>query len=65
MSDSLRNRGELDRDRIDVSQEHECRYWTDKFGVTYRELRAVVEKVGPMVKDVEKYFAGNKARAKA
>ena len=63
MSDSMKNRGQQDRDRIDVSQEHECRYWTNKFGVSYRELRAVVEKVGPMVKDVEKYFATNKAKA--
>ena len=63
MSDSMKNRGDHDRDRIDVSQEHECRYWTNKFGVSYRELRAVVEKVGPMVKDVEKYFATNKAKA--
>ena len=63
MTDSMKNRGAQDRDRIDVSQEHECRYWTSKFGVSYRELRAVVEKVGPMVKDVEKYFATNKAKA--
>ena len=41
-----------DRKRIDVSQEHECRYWTEKFGVSADELRRATAKVGPMVDDV-------------
>lgn len=41
-----------DRDRIDVSEEHECRFWTEKFGVTYQQLKKVVAEVGPLVKDV-------------
>ncbi len=48
---------EQDRDRIDVSEEHECRYWTEKLGVTYVTLKAAVLKVGPLAKDVRKYLA--------
>ena len=47
---------EQDRDRIDVSEEHECRYWTERFGVTYAVLKAAVVKVGPRATDVRKYL---------
>jgi hypothetical protein len=38
--------------RINVSQEHECRYWAEKFGVSPGELKVAVSKAGPMVEDV-------------
>ncbi|WP_119304696.1 DUF3606 domain-containing protein [Dongia deserti] len=41
-----------DRLRIDVSQEYECRYWAERFGVSPGELRDAVSKAGPMVEDV-------------
>ena len=41
-----------DRKRIDVSQDYECRYWSEKFNVSAEELRRAVRKVGPMVEDV-------------
>jgi hypothetical protein len=46
-----------DRQRINVNQEHECRYWTEKFGIDADRLREVVKKVGPMVSDVERELA--------
>jgi Protein of unknown function (DUF3606) len=33
--------------RINVSQEHECRYWAEKFGVSPGELKAAVSKGRP------------------
>jgi Protein of unknown function (DUF3606) len=33
-----------DRQRINVSQEHECRYWAQKFGVSPGALKAAVSK---------------------
>lgn len=54
MTDDLGNRGGPDRTRIDVTQEHEMRYWTQKFGVSADELRAAVDKVGVMADDVAK-----------
>ncbi len=47
---------EQDRDRIDVSEEHECRFWMEKFGVTYAVLKAAVLKAGPRASDVRKYL---------
>jgi len=41
-----------DRKRIDVSQEHECRYWSERFNVSADQLKDVVQRVGPMVDDV-------------
>jgi Protein of unknown function (DUF3606) len=48
---------EQDRDRIDVSEEHECRYWTEKLGITYQALKRIVGEVGPLVKDVRRHLA--------
>jgi hypothetical protein len=61
MSDNLKDRSQQDRARIDVSQEHECRYWSEKFGVSAAELKSAVEKVGPMAKDVEAHLGSRNA----
>lgn len=42
----------VDRKRIDVSEDYECRYWSEKFGVSADELKRTVERVGPMADDV-------------
>jgi hypothetical protein len=43
-----------DRQRIDVSQDYECRYWSEKFNVTPEELKLAVARVGVMADDVAK-----------
>ena len=53
MADDPSNRGRQDRDRINVEQEHELRYWSSRFGVSQEELRKAVAEVGPMAKAVE------------
>ena len=45
-----------DRKRIDVSQERECRYWSERFGVSPDELKAAVAAAGPMAEEVEAYL---------
>lgn len=50
------HRIDQDRDRIDVSAEHECLYWTQSLGLSYSELREVVMKVGPLVKNVKEHL---------
>lgn len=52
MADDLAQRGKPDRDRINVHEDHEVRYWTQKFGVTADELKNAVTAAGPMAKDV-------------
>ena len=45
-----------------MSQEHEVRYWTEKFGCTAEELRKIVAEVGPMADAVEQRVRGRSAR---
>ena len=59
MNDDLRNTGSPDRDRINVNEEHEVRYWTQRFGVSEDELRRAVEQVGHSVDEVEKRLRPN------
>ena len=53
MSDDKRSPGLLDRDRININEVYELRYWCNKLGVTKEELTAAVKRVGPMIRDVE------------
>jgi hypothetical protein len=53
MSDDKTDRGSPDRDRINVNQQHELRYWSEKFGVTPDELKLAVQDVGPTVAKVQ------------
>ena len=55
MSDDLKNRGEQDRLRINVHEEHEVRYWTKELNVTREELERAVKDVGVMAADVRKH----------
>ncbi len=54
MPDDLKNKGSGDDDRISLHQAHEVEYWTRTLGVTEQKLKEMVERVGPMVKDVRK-----------
>ena len=58
MSDSTQDRGAADRNRINVNQEHELRYWTKELGVDEATLKATVQRVGPMVNDVRSALRG-------
>jgi hypothetical protein len=54
MTDNLQNRGPQDRERVNVHEEWERRYWSEKWNVTQQELERAVNKVGPMAEDVAK-----------
>lgn len=56
MSDNLNKRGPQDASKINVNEEWELRYWTQKFGVTEEELKAAVKKAGVNVDVVSKHF---------
>lgn len=47
------------RNVVYVRHDWECRWWSDRFGVTQEVLRAAVSRVGPMVADVERYLGLN------
>ncbi len=46
MSDDMKNRGAQDRARINLSEDHEVRYWTQALGVSKEQLAAAVHAVG-------------------
>jgi hypothetical protein len=54
--DASRN-GPRHRQRIDMTQTQEVRYWADRIGVSIEELKKIVDQVGPMVTDVAKHLA--------
>jgi hypothetical protein len=56
MPDNLKQRGGQDRKRIDVTQEHELRDWSKKFGVSQDQLKDAVRAVGDRAEAVEKHL---------
>ena len=51
--DDPKNRHQPDRSRINLSQDYEVRYWTEKFGCTEDELRRAVAQAGSSASAVE------------
>lgn len=58
VGDDKSNRGSPDRDRINLSQEHEVRYWSEKFAVSAEQLKEAVRQAGPTGDAVEKQLRG-------
>jgi hypothetical protein len=56
MGDNKAKKGKPDRDRINVREDYELRYWAEKFVVTGDKLKEAVRKVGSMAKDVAKHL---------
>jgi hypothetical protein len=56
MADDLSKRGSQDRQRINIHEDYELRYWSEKFGVSKDQLRSAVQHVGPMVHNVARHL---------
>ena len=56
MADDKTNRGEPDRSRINMSEDYEVKYWTERLGTTREELQKVVDRVGNSANAVAKEF---------
>jgi len=54
MSDDISKRGPQDGQRINMDQDYEVRYWSERLGVSKEELQRVITAAGPMVADVER-----------
>jgi predicted DNA-binding protein YlxM (UPF0122 family) len=52
--------GKPDRDRINPNEDYELQDWATHFGVSKEKVKQTVEKVGPMVDDVEKALKSNR-----
>lgn len=55
MADDTSIRSQIDRTRINTSQDHEVRYWSKELGVTPEELKAAVQTVGNHADKVREY----------
>jgi hypothetical protein len=53
MADDKSKRGPQDRNRINLNEDYEVQYWSEKFGVSSEQLRQAVEKVGSSAAAVE------------
>ena len=60
--DDPKNRHQPDRSKVNVNQDYEVRYWTEKFGCSEEELRKAVNRVGSSADAVERALK-SKARA--
>lgn len=56
MSDDMKNRGPQDRGRINLSEEHEVRYWTQALGIDKERLAAAVKAVGSSADRVREHL---------
>lgn len=56
MADDLEDRGAQDRDRINVGEPHEVRYWTQELDVGADTLHAAVLAVGNSAQAVRQYL---------
>jgi hypothetical protein len=56
MSDDTSNRGPADRQRVNVNEDYEVRYWTQKWNVSEERLRQAVAAAGVMANDVEAWL---------
>lgn len=56
MADDTTKRGPADAARININEEHEMRYWSERLDVPEAELRQAVAEVGVMAKDVRAHL---------
>mgnify|MGYP003945978391 FL=1 len=56
MSDDTSKRGPADRQRVNVNEDYEVRYWTEKWHVSEERLRQAVAAAGVMADDVEAWL---------
>ena len=52
--DDLKNKGQQDRSKINMHEEHEVKYWTKQLGVSKDKLQEAVDKVGSGAASVRK-----------
>ena len=54
--DSYNYPGSHDWSKVNIDENYEVEYWSNKFGIKPEQLRKAVETVGISSTDLEKYF---------
>ena len=57
MADSLANRVQPDRSKINMHEAHEVKYWTHALGITRDDLQKAVDEVGSSAAAVRKQLS--------
>ena len=57
MSENKKDTDSHESDKIDVSEPYVLEYWKKRYGITTEQLKQVIEKVGPMTKDVKAFLS--------
>jgi hypothetical protein len=60
MADDKTDRGPADRSRINVNEDYEVQYWTEKFACSEEQLRNAVGNAGPSAEAVGHWLATHK-----
>lgn len=58
-------KGPRDRSVVYLTQDWECRWWSDQLGVAPDVLKTAVRQVGPMLKDIERHLSSKNRRSYA
>ncbi len=61
MSDDKSQRGPQDASRINMHEDYEVQYWTNRFSVSKERLQAVVDRAGVSVDAVAKELGNTDA----
>ena len=56
MADDLKQKGQQDRSRVNMSEDYEVQYWTKKLGVSRDELQDAAGKVGSSARAIKQYL---------
>ena len=56
MADDRTQVGPQDRTRINVNEDYELRYWSERFGVSQQKLKEAVAEVGVSASAVEAHL---------
>ena len=56
MADNTTERNSPDSKRINVNEDYEVRYWSEKFGISGEKLKQAVEKAGTSAEKVEEFL---------
>ncbi|MBF0294990.1 MAG: DUF3606 domain-containing protein [Magnetococcales bacterium] len=56
MPDNLKIKAPQDPKKINIHQDHEIKYWTEKLNITEQQLREAVRTVGVMVDDIKRHL---------
>lgn len=61
MPDDTQTRSGQDRERINVNQDYEVRYWTKELGVSAERLKQAVDAVGDRADKVREYLTSDRS----